>query len=191
MSIERKKANLILTMVISLTFLGTSSSLAAGLKEIRKYPIPDHGVLELNMPISWQSNIYKPRENLPLTIIFAPTEGNDFQGLITVLWDTVGESDFNNPEKVRTLVEKDGKKVLPRAVESTIVLKEIRGPQNTGYFYSLTDKAPKPGEFRYITRGEMIVRNLILNVTILHRVKESESMREALFMLRQAKQSPK
>jgi hypothetical protein len=191
MNSERKKANLILTMVISLMFLGTSSSLAAGLKEIRKYAIPDHGVLELNMPISWQSNIYKPRENLPLTIIFAPTEGNDFQGLITVLWDTVGESDFNNPEKVRTLVEKDGKKVLPRAVESTIVLKEIRGPQNTGYFYSLTDKAPKPGEFRYITRGEMIVRNLILNVTILHRVKESEAVREALFMLRQGKQSPK
>jgi hypothetical protein len=42
-----------------------------------------------------------------------------------------------------------------------------------------------------MTRGGMTVGNLLLNVTILHRVKESESVKEALFMLREAKQSVK
>jgi len=191
MNIERKKANLILGMVLSITFLITSIALAGGLKAVKKYPIPEHGTLELNVPTSWRGDIHKPQENLPPTIIFGPTKGNDFQVLITVLWDNVGEPDFNSPEKVRVLVEIDGKKILPKAVETKIVLREIRGPNNTGYFFSLTDKAHKPGEFRYMTRGGMTVGNLFLNVTILHRVKESESVKEALFMLREARQSAK
>lgn len=191
MSIERKKANSNLIMVLSITFLITSSALAGGLKVVKEYPIPGHGTLELNVPTSWQGDIQKLQENLPPTIIFGPTKGNDFQMLITVLWDNVGKPDFNSPEKVRALVEIDGKKFLPRAVETKIALREIRGPNNTGYFFSLTDKAHKPGEFQYMTRGGMTVGNLLLNVTILHRVKESESLKEALFMLREAKQSAK
>jgi hypothetical protein len=191
MNIERKKVNSNLIMVLSLTFFVASIAPAAGQTAIKKYPIPGHGTLELNVPTSWRGDIHKPQENLPPTIISGPTKGNDFQVLITVLWDNVGEPDFNSPEKVRALVEIDGKKFLPKAVETKIVLREIRGPNNTGYFFSLTDKAHKPGEFQYMTRGGMTVGNLLLNVTILHRVKESESLEEALFMLREAKQSVK
>ena len=142
MNIERKKANLTLGMVLSITFLITSIALAGGLKAVKKYPIPEHGTLELNVPTSWRGDIHKPQENLPPTIIFGPTKGNDFQVLITVLWDNVGEPDFNSPEKVRALVEIDGKKILPKAVETKIVLREIRGPNNTGYFFLLRTKLP-------------------------------------------------
>jgi hypothetical protein len=103
----------------------------------------------------------------------------------------VGEPDFNSPEKVRALVEIDGKKILPKAVETKIVLREIRGPNNTGYFFSLTDKASNPGEYRYMIRGAIGVGNLLLNTTILHRIKETGSVKDALSMLREAKQSVK
>jgi hypothetical protein len=142
MNIERKKANLTLGMVLSITFLITSIALAGGLKAVKKYPIPEHGTLELNVPTSWRGDIHKPQENLPPTIIFGPTKGNDFQVLITVLWDNVGEPEFNNPEKVRALVEIDGKKILPKAVETKIVLREIRGLNNTSYFFLLRTKLP-------------------------------------------------
>lgn len=56
---------------------------------------------------------------------------------------------------------------------------------------SVTDKAPDPGEYRYMTHGAIGVGNLLLSTTILHRVKESESVKDALFMLREAKQSTK
>jgi hypothetical protein len=191
MYIVRKEVKLILVMTLVVTFLGTSIVFSAGPKAVRKYPIPENGTLELNVPTSWRGDIHKPQENLPPTIIFGPTKGNDFQVLITVLWDNVGEPDFNSPEKVRALVEIDGKKILPKAVETKIVLREIRGPNNTGYFFSLTDKAHKPGEFRYMTRGGMTVGNLLLNVTILHRIKESGSIKDGLSMLREAKQSAK
>jgi len=42
-----------------------------------------------------------------------------------------------------------------------------------------------------MTRGGIAVGNLLLNVTILYRVKDSQSVKEALSMLREARQSVK
>lgn len=191
MNIERKKINLILAMVLSITFLVASVAFAGGLKAVKKYPIPDHGVLELNVPTSWKGEVHKPQENMPPTIIFKPASGDDFQVLVTALWSKKEEPDFNSQDKVRTLVEKDSQKLLPNTVEAKIVLQEIKGVNNTGYYFSVTDKAPNPGEYRYMTRGAIGVGNLLLNTTILHRIKESGSVKDALSMLREARQSAK
>ena len=186
-----KPIKFILTTTLVVTFLVSSIGLAGGPKSIKKYSIPDHGVLELNVPTSWKGPVHKPQENMPPTIIFKPALGNDFEVLITVLWGTAGEKDFNNPAKVRTLVENDGQKILPKSVENRLVVQQIRGINNIGYLFSLTDKAPNPGEFRYITRGGIAVGNLLLNVTILYRVKDSPPLRDALSMLCEARQSVK
>jgi hypothetical protein len=60
---------------------------------------------------------------------------------------------FNSQEKVRTFVEKDGQKLLSNTAEGKIVLQEIKGVSHSGYYYSVTDKAPNSGECRYMTRG--------------------------------------
>jgi len=125
---------------------------------------------------------------MPPTIIFKPASGDDFQVLVTALWSKKEEPDFNSQDKVRTLVEKDSQKLLPNTVEAKIVLQEIKGVNNTGYYFSVTDKAPNPGEYRYMTRGAIGVGNLLLNTTILHRIKESGSVKDALSMLREARQ---
>ncbi len=111
--------------------------------------------------------------------------------MITVLWNKTGERDFNSQDNVRTLVEKEGQKLLPNAVETKIILQEIRGADHTGFYFVVTDKAPNPGGYRYMTHGAIDVGNLLLSATILHRVKESESVKDALFALREAKQTPK
>jgi hypothetical protein len=174
-----------------MAWLGTRMVSAEGPKSVRKYPIPDHGILELNVLPSWKDNIHKPQKDLFPTIIFTPAKGNDFQVLITVIWSKTGEQDFNSPVKIRTLVEQDGQNILTKAVETKLVVQQMRGVNNIGYFFSLTDKAPNPGEFRYMTRGGIAVGNLLLNATILYRVKDSESVKDALSMLREAKQNTK
>jgi hypothetical protein len=108
-----------------------------------------------------------------------------------VIWSKTGGQDFNSPAKLRALVEQDGQRILPKAVESKLVVQQMRGVQNIGYFFSLTDKAPNPGEFRYMTRGGIGVGNLLLNATILYRVKDSECVKDVLSMLREANQSAK
>ena len=168
-----------------------STVLAAEQRKIRKYPIPEHGTLELSVPTPWKDEVHKPQEKMAPTIIFNPAKGNDFQVLITVLWGKLGDQDFNGQEKVRAFVEKDGQNLLPNAAEPKIVLQELKGVDNSGYYYFLTDKAPNPGEFRYMTRGAIGVGNLFLNFTILHRVKDSQSVRDALSALQEAKQRAK
>jgi len=191
MNMTRKLVNLVFVMTLLVTLLTASITSAVGQKAVRKYPIPEHGTLELNVPTPWKGEVHKTRENMPPTVIFNPSEGNDFQVMISVLWGKTGDQDFNSPDKARTFVQKDGQKLLPNTAEGKIVLQEIKGASHNGYFYSVTDKAPNPGEYRYMTRGAIGVGNLFLNFSILHRVRDSQAVRDALSILREAKQSQK
>ena len=187
----QKNVKLICILTLLTMLLGVKIAFTTGSKEIRKYSIPDHGVLELNVPATWQEKVHKAQENLPPTIIFNPASETDFQVIITLFWSKKGEQGFNSADKVRKLVDQEGKKLLPQAVETKILLKEIKGTNNNGYYFSLTDKAPNPGEYRYMTRGGIGVGNLLLSLTVLHRVKDSESVEAALSALREAKQIAK
>ncbi len=191
MRIVRKGIDRIVVMTLVGIFFGTGYLVAAERKATKKYSIPEHGTLELNVPASWKGKVHKPQENMPPTIIFDPAKGNDFQVMITVLWSKTGEHGFNSQDKVQALVEKDGQKLLPNAVETKIELQEIRGADRTGYYFAATDKAPNPGEYRYMTQGAIGVGDLILHFTILHRVKSSQSVRDALSALGEAKQTAK
>ena len=191
MNMTRKLVNLIFVVTLLVIFLISSIGSAAGQKAIRKYPIPEQGTLELNVPTPWKDEVHKPRENMPPTIIFNPAKGNDFQVMISVLWAKTGDQDFNSQDKVRIFVEKDGQKLLPNTAEGKIVMQEIKGVSRSGYYYSVTDKAPNPGEYRYMTRGAIGVGSLFLNFTILHRVRDSQAVRDALSILGEAKQSSK
>jgi uncharacterized DUF497 family protein len=124
-------------------------------------------------------------------IIFNPEKGNDFQVLTAVLWGKPGDQELNSQKKVQPFVEKDGQKLLPNAPESNLVLQEVKGVSNAGYYFSITDKAPNPGEYRYMNRGTIRGGNLLLNFTIFLRVKDSQSVQDALTVLREAKQGSK
>jgi len=191
MKTGHRMIKLIVVTALAGIFLRTGIVFAAEQKAIKKYPIPEHGTLQLNVPTSWKGEIHKPQTNMPPTMIFNPEKGNDSQVIITVLWSKTGEQDFNSQDKLRTFVQKEGQKLLPKAVETEIVLQEIWGVDHNGYYFSVTDKAPNPGEYRYMTHGAIGVGNLLLSTTILHRVKESGSVRDTLSILREAIQSTK
>jgi len=191
MNINRRLVKIIFLITLMGTLLAATILSAATQRAIKKYPIPEYGVLELNVPTVWNSEVHKPQANMPPTIIFNPPQGNDFQVMITVMWSKTGDQPFNSREKVRALVEKNGQQLLSNAAEGKIVLQEIKGYSNSGYYFSITDKAPDPGEYRYMTRGSIGVGSLLLNFTILHRVKDSQIVQEALAVLRDAKQTSK
>jgi hypothetical protein len=78
MYIVRKEVKLILIMTLVVTFLGTSIVFSAGPKAIKKYQIPEHGVLELNVPTPWTIEVHQPQKDMSPTIIFKPAKGTDF-----------------------------------------------------------------------------------------------------------------
>jgi len=191
MKIWRKESIFFLLMLIPAVLVGTGIACADEKTEKRKYPIPSHGVLELNTPVSWKAKTHKPQENMPPIMIFNPATGTDFQVTIMVSSGKKGEVSFNSAEKVKSLLEKEGQQLLPRITETKLVLKEMTGNDHTGSYFTATDKNVDPGEYRYMTRAGIGVGDLLVLATILHRVKDSGAVKATLSMLREAKQSPK
>lgn len=154
----------------------------------RRYPIPGHGDLELAVPLSWLDQIDQPPERLPPTITFRPKSGNEFKVLITALWSASSEVGFNTAERIKPVVERAGNGLLSRSVETKLKIRALKGESATGYYYSLTDKAPKPGEFENLSQGAIGVGDLLLHFTILTHSKDSVPEQEALAMLQKAVQ---
>jgi len=153
-------------------------------KSNRHYSLPEHGSITLAVPQSWYEEIRRPPDNLPPTIIFKPESGDDFSILMTPTWHAKQLAGFNSPEKIKPLIEQQGKKLLAGAVEKELTVKELRGTSGTGYYYSFTDKAPKAGEYTFMTQGAVGIADLLISFTILTNMKDSPAEKDALDALR-------
>jgi hypothetical protein len=157
----------------------------------KQYTIPSHGMLQMNVPELWNDKIRQPHDNSPPTIVFEPKSGNLFKILVTVGWNRQKQAGFHSSESVKNLVEKAAEKNLPQAIETELKLQELKGVSSTGYYFVLTDKAPKAGEFKYMAQGALGVGDLRLMFTILTNEKDSQVLFDALEMLRGATQQLK
>ena len=154
----------------------------------RSFELPEHGKLILVVPGTWKQAVRQPPGDLPPTITLSPATGDEFQILITPLWSPKKDLTFNQPAKVRNLIDNDLRGMSPSAVEKQVVLQEFKGNHAIGYYFLLTDKAPSPGEFPYVVRAGVAVGDLLLSVTVLCRSKTSEGFTTTIKALQEAKQ---
>jgi hypothetical protein len=154
---------------------------------VRSYTVPKHGQLELNVPKGWREKLAQPPGDLPPTILFQPKTGNEFKFLITAMWKENPRVDLDDPASLRAMVEGMGSGQLSTAVESKLDVQELRGDGVIGYYYLLTDKAPKPGEYEYMVGGAVSVGELLLTVTILLNAKSPPELQMALDVLKSAR----
>ena len=75
---------------------------------------------------------------------------------------------------------------LPTAVETSITLHELRVSSGLGYWFSVTDRAPKPGEAKYLTPGVVPAGELLLDFTLLSHDKAA-GLPEALALVSSAR----
>ena len=179
-------------IAISLCMCSTMATVAADESAIgvsqHSFAIPQHGVLTLRVPDTWKQDVNQPPGDLPPTITFSPAEGDEFVVLITPLWSPANNPAHNNPEKVKNLIDDDLKGMLPGAVEQQVDVQEFKGVDGTGYYFLVTDKAPKPGEYLYAVRAGIGVGDLLLSVTVLSRSKSSEGITATIKALMEARQ---
>jgi len=152
---------------------------------VRTYPLPGHGTLELEVARDWRDDVERPVD-LPPTITFSPATGPGFQFLVTPLWGDASDSGFNDPARVRSFVEQQGRGLLSNAVEKQLVVNPLAGP-NPGYFFTLTDRSPGPGEYRYLTQGAVAVDDLVVTFTFLSNVRDDDERRAVLGALAHAR----
>lgn len=132
----------------------------------KNYSLYEHGYLALKSPTPWKDSVNRPPDNLPPTIQFQAGNGKPFAVLLTPIWP-FNDTPPMTTEVLRKNVEKTAAQLKSQAVEKEIQLKSIKGIEGSGYYFKITDRAPKPDEFKYLTQGMIKVRDLVVTFTVL------------------------
>lgn len=154
--------------------------------DTRKYPLPDHGSIQLNIPVAWDDDLRQPPDRLPPTIAFKPKSGNKFEILITPIWLEPKGALPPNSEKIKGLVQQASEQAKFQSVEKNIQLKELKGASGNGYYFSATDRAPEPEGYKYMTQGTIRVGDLMVMFTLLTNDGQEKVINDALSMLKSA-----
>lgn len=149
-----------------------------------RIPLSTGGALVLPVPEGWRSGA----EPGPVpTLSLSPAKGARFQVLVSPLVSRDGRVGPSSAERLRQVVISGRNSAMAQAVEESISIQDLKGPHAEGTYFSATDRAPKPGEFKYMTQGAMSVSGLPVTFTILTNDDSKSSESVALRMLRTAR----
>jgi hypothetical protein len=174
------------SLLVALQGGTTSSTPKQETIEGTNLPIPGHGNLWLRVPDGWQIQTKQVADPASVTLHLTPTSGDAFDMYITAVWLDADKQKNTTSDWLKNVVQDEADKVLPQAVEKTVTLHDLRGPQCIGYYFALTDRAPKPGEHKYMTQGVFSIGELLTTFTALHRTMESPDVPNALRVLAEA-----
>src|SRR5262245_32726489 len=150
------------------------------------YPLPEHGVLRMNVPAAWRDEVRSGSSALPPTIVFHPASGERFEILVTPFWRAQADAPLPTKDVLRQRLEQAIEGVRPRALEQEIKQAEFVGTGGAGVYFSVTDRTPDASEYKFMTQGILGVRELTVAFTILTNDGEREVVQQALAMLQTA-----
>jgi hypothetical protein len=88
---------------------------------------------------------------------------------------------------MRQRVQQAAERIRPDSAETTLDVREFQAAAGPGYYFTATDRAPKPGEYKFLTQGMMRVGALMVTFTILTNDGQTTIISEALGMLMSAR----
>ena|SRR5882757_5589485 len=154
----------------------------------QSFAMPGHGTLLLNVPDAWKSNFSQPEEGLPPTIGFREQSGASFVIRVTAVWGSSPTAGAPDDATIRSIVASTAKSAEAQSVEKSLALQSLVGASGGGYYFRATDRAPKPGEWRYLTQGIIRTGAIALAFTILTNDGQAATEKGALEMIRLAVQ---
>jgi hypothetical protein len=154
----------------------------------QSFLLPGHGALLLNVPEGWKAGLKQPAGGLPPTIGFGPQSGAPFVVLITAVWGTSPGDGVPDDAKIRSTVTLAAKSAEGQSVEGVLSLKDLAGSSGRGYYFRATDRAPAPGEWKYLSQGMIRAGAIALTFTILTNDGQAAAEKAALEMIRLAVQ---
>ena len=90
------------------------------------------------------------------------------------------------PSGVKKHVERAADGFKSQSIEKTIAINELKGPSAIGFYFSITDKSPKPSEYKYMTQGIARIGELTPTFTILSNEGAENVVTDSLTMLENA-----
>lgn len=177
----------VLCFAFALLAAGAAASQTSTVAE-RRFTLPDHGVFVIQVPGDWNSQLRQPPGRLPPTIAFGPRSGIPFRVLVTTIWPATKDRPPQSRDQLHALVERGAQGVRSQVVESELRIVEFQGHSGPGFYFSATDRAPKPGEFKFMTQGILRVGELSVTFTILTNEGQEAIVKQALEALKGAVQ---
>lgn len=141
-------------------------------------------MLVLPAPDDWRSG--EEYGGVP-TIALTPANGRSFLVMVSTLVGADGRVLSYPGESLRRLVEAGAEATKSQSVEKSLPIRNFGARGVQGHYFSATDKAPKPGEFKYMTQGALSVGALAVTFTILSNGHPQAAVEPALRMLSAAR----
>jgi len=152
----------------------------------RQYPVADRGSLQMSMPSTWNEIIRQTSEQGSFTIVFRPASGEPFEVLVTPAWNPASGAETPMIEAIRERVGDMVKDLSGLTVEGRLKIIELQGASGRGYYFSATDKVPKPGEPKCLAQGMLSVGELAVIFTVRSNSHKDQVFKDALAMLKGA-----
>jgi len=149
----------------------------------RRFPLPGHGAVIMTVPPAWTDQVPRQSDDLATTIIFSPEIGSAFKVMITPLWPEKKGAPLPSDREIRANIEGSIASVRNRAVESSIPVRRLMRAGVQGYYFSATDRAPKPGEFKFMTQGTVVCGGLVVAFTVLSNDPAGRIEKDAVSMI--------
>lgn len=151
------------------------------------FPLRTLGSFRFAMPAEWQAVAQQTTsDRVPaISILFSPAQGLDFAVEFTA--SLAGE---NLPAMdTRAACEKTLKPNLASALDRRVDIQELKGPEISGHYFSITDKnlvdrLPPSGEYKYLIQGHGKMAQFATSFRIVSNNPSGEDRKAALEMIR-------
>jgi hypothetical protein len=160
--------------------LATAAGAIAADGEKKAFALPDNSKLELAIPAGWKDELKEK------SIALSPREGAPFQVLLAPVARQKPGTSADTAIQMRHNVQQSADKVKPSAMEPYLSVEPLAGAPGPGYYFSATDREPKPNEFKYLTQGMLLVGDVVLSFSILTNDAQEKVKDQALAMLKSA-----
>jgi hypothetical protein len=153
---------------------------------IRRYELPNHDTLELDLPAGWVDHFEEPEGGGPPTIELSLSDGGPLQVFVRPEWADPTSNDVRELPQLRDSVRDLAERIQPDTVEGYLEVRHIAGANGVGFYFTATDRDPGPGEFKFMSQGALQAGSLTLWFTILTNEGQDTVAVEALAMLQGA-----
>ena len=163
-----------------LVSLAAAAAAMAADGEKKAFALPDSSKLELAIPAGWKDELKEK------SIAVSPREGAPFQVVLTPVARQKPGTSADTAIQMRHHVQQAADKIKPSALEQYLAVEQLTGAPGPGYYFSATDREPKPGEFKYLTQGMLLVGDVVVSFAILTNDTQEKVRDQALAMLKSA-----
>jgi len=159
--------------------------------ELRAWPVPGRGKLEMIVPAAWYDDPRSAQGALPRVRFFDRLGPRPpFDMTVTIAWSTGKEASYKDPARLRAFVAQSADDLAAGTVEKNFPLRELAGGNGVGYKYQATIQAHLAGAWPHLTQGAFVAGDLLLAFSILTQDPKSPAIEQAIAMLRTARRVP-